>query len=45
MGRNFGKNISKYLSSKNSQKILDHFKNLIQALLKLFQKEQFEKPQ
>ena len=33
------------LSGKYSQKPLDHTKNLLQMLLKLLQKEQFEKQQ
>ena len=43
--KNTGKNISKNLSGKYSQKILDHVKNLQQIHLKLLQKESFKKQQ
>ena len=42
MGRNIGKNMNKNLSSKWSQKLFDHAK---QMHLKLLQKEQFKKKQ
>ena len=40
-----GKNISKNLSGKYSQKILDHAKQSPTYCLKLLQKEQFKKQQ
>ena len=45
VGRSVGKNISKILSGKYCQKLLDHAKNLLQMYLKLLQKEQFKKQQ
>ena len=43
MEQNIGENISKNLSCKNSQKLLDHAKQSLQIHLKLFQKEQLKK--
>ena len=43
MSINTGKNISKNLSSKYSQKLLDHAKQSATDALKLLQKEQFKK--
>ena len=45
MGKCIGKNISKSLNSKCSQKPLDMLKNLQQMCLKLLQKESFKKQQ
>ena len=45
MAWNICKTIEKNLSSKYSQKILNHAKNLLQMHLKLFQKEQLKKQQ
>ena len=39
MGENIDKTLSKILSGKCSQKLLDHAKNMIQMHLKLIQKE------
>ena len=43
MGKNNGKNISKNLSGKYSQKRLDHAKQSATDALKLLQKNQFKK--
>ena len=43
MDKNIGKNISKSLNSKYSQKRLDDAKNPQQRRLKLLQKESFKK--
>ena len=43
MGKNIVKSLSKNLSGKCSQKVLDHGNNLPQMRLKLLQKEQFKK--
>ena len=45
MGRFIGKNIFKNLSSKYSQKPLDHARQSAQMHLKLIQKEQLKKQQ
>ena len=45
MGRNTGEDISKKLSSKYIQKLLDHAKKSAINQLKLFQKEQIKKQQ
>ena len=42
MSKNIGKIISKSLSGKYSQELLDHAKNIQQMRLKLLQKEQFK---
>ena len=41
MGKYIGKNISKILSSKYNQKLIDHAKQSATDALKLLQKEQF----
>ena len=43
MHKNIAKNISRNLSGKYSQKVLDHAKNVHQMSLKLIQKQQFKK--
>ena len=43
MSKIIGKNMSKNLTGKYSQKHLDHINNLLQMHLKLLQKEQFQK--
>ena len=45
MSKKIGKNITKNLSGKHSQKLLDHAKKLLHVHIKLFQKEQFKKQQ
>ena len=43
MGKNSGKNVSKNLSGKHSQKLLDHAKQYATDSLKLLEKERFKK--
>ena len=45
MSKKIGKYITKNLSGKHSQKLLDHAKNLLHIHIKLLQKEQFKKQQ
>ena len=45
MSKKIGKNITKNLSGKYSQKLLDHAKKLLHVHIKLLQKEQFKKQQ
>ena len=45
MGKNFGKNVSKSLSGKYNQKLLDYAEKSATDALKLLQKKQFSKRQ
>ena len=43
MGKNTGKNVSKYLSSKYSHKLFDHAKQSATDSVKLLEERQFKK--